>query len=71
MVQNKNYTYNKKYTEQENIENMSIVVQDMKETHENLMKYLLGTQDIKVKWIRDYFPFTEPSYEMQVYFEDT
>lgn len=46
-------------------------MQDMKETHENLVRHLLKRNDVKFKWLPDYFPFTEPSFELQVYFEDS
>ena len=42
------------------------IIDDLKQTHENLLKFLMGNQDLEMKWVDGYFPFTEPSFELEV-----
>jgi len=42
---------------------------DLKETLEGLVKHIFGS-DIKIKWAEDYFPFTDPSWEMEICLND-
>lgn len=69
-LQNEDYFYREDFGREENLEFISFVVDDMKETHENLIKYLLNDDGLKMRWNKDYFPFTEPSYELEVFFND-
>ena len=43
----------------------------MKETHENLVKFLLNDPNLKMRWSNDYFPFTEPSFELEIFFNNS
>lgn len=42
------------------------VVQDLKQALEGMVKRLFG--DVQVRWIDAYFPFTDPSLEMEIFF---
>lgn len=42
------------------------MIKDLKETLENLVYQLLGHTDINMRWVEDYFPFTNPSFEMEI-----
>ena len=44
------------------------ILQDLKKTTENLIKLLFG--DIKMRWVEAYFPFTHPSLELEIYFQN-
>ena len=41
---------------------------DLKQTLEELVKDLFG-KDIQMRWVSAYFPFTNPSYELEIYFK--
>lgn len=69
-IQDKDYRYFKNKTKEENLSYVACIVQDMKQTHENLIRYLLGDQNVPMRWIEAYFPFTEPSYELEVFFNN-
>jgi phenylalanyl-tRNA synthetase alpha chain len=45
---------------------LKLVAQDLKETHENLMKHLFKNAKLEFRWSPDSFPFTEPSFELEV-----
>lgn len=45
------------------------LVYDMQKTIIGLFKALLG-DDIKYRWNTDYFPFTHPSYELEIFYND-
>lgn len=45
---------------------LSLVEQDLKSGLEGLARELFG--DVKMRWLDDYFPFTEPSFELEIYF---
>jgi len=49
-------------------EKISIVEQDLKSALEELARELFG--DVKMRWVDAYFPFTDPSYELEIYFND-
>lgn len=70
MVQNADYKYCEGLSESQRLKALSATVQDLKETHENLIRFLLGSNDIKMRWVKGYFPFTEPSFELEVFFND-
>ena len=40
---------------------------DLKQTLEDLVRQLFG-KDIQTRWVPAYFPFTHPSYELEIYF---
>ena len=40
---------------------------DLKQTLEDLVRQLFG-KDIQTRWVSAYFPFTHPSYELEIYF---
>jgi phenylalanyl-tRNA synthetase alpha chain len=42
--------------------------QELKRALEGLAKELFG--DVEMRWIDAYFPFTEPSFELEIYFKD-
>lgn len=45
---------------------MRLVIKDLKETHEELMKYLFTNLNLPQRWNPDYFPFTDPSFELEI-----
>lgn len=47
---------------------MGIVVQDLKMTLEGLVRDLFGER-IEMRWIDAYFPFTFPSFELEILYE--
>lgn len=47
---------------------LKFIEQDLKQTIEGLAKHLFG--DVECRWLEDYFPFTEPSYELEILFND-
>lgn len=42
--------------------------QELKKALEGLAKELFG--DVEMRWIDAYFPFTDPSFELEIYFKD-
>lgn len=46
--------------------NEDFVVQDLKEALEGMVRALFG--DVQIRWIDAYFPFTDPSLEMEIFF---
>ena len=47
---------------------LKFVEQDLKDGLEGMVKELFG--DVKMRWGEDYFPFTDPSFELEIYFND-
>ena len=45
--------------------NISDVEQDLKQTLESLVRHIFG-ETLQIKWSPDYFPFTDPSWEMEI-----
>lgn len=68
VFQNKDYRYNPSLSFDEEIRIRAVVVQDMKTTHERLIRLILNQPDVQMRWVSAYFPFTEPSYELEAFF---
>ena len=49
---------------------LRLIIEDLKETHINLFKFILGTSDFTSRWNPDFFPFTDPSFELEIYLKD-
>ena len=47
---------------------VEFVKEDLKKTLEGLAKHLFG--DVECRWVDAYFPFTDPSIELEIYFND-
>lgn len=45
------------------------VVHDMKSHIENIVKDLFG-KNTEMRWIDAYFPFTEPSLQLEIFYEN-
>lgn len=48
---------------------MQIVIQDLKSTIQNLIIFLFKDPDLQFRWVDAYFPFTQPSFEMEIFYE--
>lgn len=44
-----------------------VIEDDLKALLTGLARHLFG--DVQMRWRDDYFPFTEPSFELDVFFE--
>lgn len=58
-----------------NSDGVELVVNDLKSTLEGLVKYLFSGSissgsELKIRWVEGYFPFTHPSLEMEIYYQD-
>ena len=62
----RSYTQDYFNTKQEDVK-IQLVMKDMQETYESLVRTIFG-KDVQYRWIPAYFPFTEPSLEMEIYF---
>lgn len=51
------------------LEAVKLVEHELKVTLIGLVKHLFGEQ-IKYRWVDAYFPFTHPSWELEIYFRD-
>lgn len=51
------------------LEAVKLVEHEMKTTLIGLVKHLFGDK-IKYRWVDAYFPFTHPSWELEIYFND-
>eukprot|EP00554_Chaetoceros_debilis_P002042 CAMPEP_0194082346 /NCGR_PEP_ID=MMETSP0149-20130528/7885_1 /TAXON_ID=122233 /ORGANISM="Chaetoceros debilis, Strain MM31A-1" /LENGTH=463 /DNA_ID=CAMNT_0038764483 /DNA_START=140 /DNA_END=1531 /DNA_ORIENTATION=+ len=49
-------------------EKFKIVENDLKNGLEGMVRELFG--DVEMRWGEDYFPFTDPSFELEIYFND-
>ncbi|KAM9332510.1 phenylalanine--tRNA ligase, mitochondrial isoform 2-T2 [Pholidichthys leucotaenia] len=54
--------------ENHSLEAMKLVEFNLKETLTRLVTHLFG-EDVEVRWVDCYFPFTHPSFEMEVRFQ--
>jgi phenylalanyl-tRNA synthetase alpha chain len=50
-------------------ERMRYIEQDLKTVLEGLAKHLFGP-DIEWRWVDEYFPFTNPSLELEIYYDN-
>lgn len=50
------------------IDAVMVLELDLKRTLEDLVRHLFG-KDIRTRWVSAYFPFTHPSYELEIYFQ--
>lgn len=48
---------------------LRVVQQDLKETIENLVKHLFQDPLLQTRWVDAYFPFTTPSFELEIFYE--
>lgn len=44
------------------------VTKDLQGTLDGMVRAIFG--DVEVRWIDEYFPFTDPSFEMEIFFQD-
>ncbi|KAJ8957668.1 hypothetical protein NQ318_017560 [Aromia moschata] len=51
------------------LEAVKLMEFELKDTLAGLARHLFG-EDIKHRWVDTYFPFTQPSWELEVYYED-
>lgn len=51
------------------LEAVKLVEHEMKTTLIGLVKHLFG-EEIKYRWVDAYFPFTHPSWELEIFFND-
>ena len=45
-----------------------LVERDLKNVLENLARHIFG--DVEMRWNDDFFPFTDPSFELEVFYND-
>ncbi|KAK3205659.1 hypothetical protein Dsin_019705 [Dipteronia sinensis] len=50
------------------VDGTDYAAQDLKKCLEGLARHLFGA--VEMRWIDTYFPFTNPSYELEIYFQD-
>ncbi|XP_024526265.1 phenylalanine--tRNA ligase, chloroplastic/mitochondrial isoform X2 [Selaginella moellendorffii] len=50
------------------LDGTDLAVKDLKETLEGLAKRLFG--NVEMRWIDTYFPFTNPSFELEIFFKE-
>ena len=51
------------------LEAVKLVEYDLKETLSNLVQHLCE-EKVEIRWVDAYFPFTHPSWEMEIKVED-
>ena len=51
------------------LEAVKLVEYDLKETLSNLVQHLCD-EKVEIRWVDAYFPFTHPSWEMEIKVED-
>ncbi|CAK9215369.1 unnamed protein product [Sphagnum troendelagicum] len=59
------------FTQQEweaaGMDGTALAAQELKKTLEGLARHLFG--DVQMRWVDTYFPFTDPSYELEIFFQ--
>lgn len=60
------YVYNPEEWEAKGITGEELAANELKEVLEGLAKHLFG--DVECRWVDAYFPFTVPSYELEIFF---
>ena len=50
----------------DHLSEVEVVSKELKETLEGLAQHLFG--EVEMRWVDAYFPFTEPSYELEIFF---
>lgn len=53
--------------ESKNLSSLELASTELKATLEGLVKHLFG--ECEMRWVDAYFPFTEPSYELEIFFK--
>ena len=48
-------------------EKLAIVERHLKKTLEGMIREIFG--DVQMRWVDAYFPFTDPSFELEIYFQ--
>ncbi|KAH9503491.1 Phenylalanyl-tRNA synthetase [Bulinus truncatus] len=51
------------------LEAAKLIEHDLKACLEGLMKHLFGS-DVKMRWVGAYFPFTHPSWELEIFYQE-
>lgn len=69
IVQNKTYKYFGSSSSEEEVALVQLIINDLKQTHASLMRFLLEDSALQTRWNNDYFPFTEPSFELEMHYE--
>mmetsp|Transcript_2603 Transcript_2603/g.9447 ORF Transcript_2603/g.9447 Transcript_2603/m.9447 type:complete len:421 (-) Transcript_2603:741-2003(-) len=59
--------FTKEELEKNDIPPAEFVSRELKDTLEGLALHLFG--DVELRWVDAYFPFTEPSYELEIFFK--
>ncbi|CAJ1964554.1 unnamed protein product [Cylindrotheca closterium] len=49
-------------------QNVELVMEDLKKTLEGLAQHLFGP--VECRWVEEYFPFTHPSLELEIWYQD-
>lgn len=49
-------------------EQMAMIEQDLKQSLEGLAHHLFGR--VPMRWVDEYFPFTHPSYELEIFYQE-
>ncbi|XP_057816032.1 phenylalanine--tRNA ligase, chloroplastic/mitochondrial isoform X2 [Cryptomeria japonica] len=54
--------------EESGVDGTSYAAMDLKKNLEALARHLFG--DVEMRWVDTYFPFTNPSFELEIYFQE-
>lgn len=61
--------YNFKDIGSKNVQEAKIICErDLKQVLENLARHIFG--DLEMRWVDAYFPFTDPSMELEIYYNN-
>jgi len=50
-------------------DNCAMIAADLKQTLEGMIRAVFDDPDLETRWRDDYFPFTEPSFELDVFYQ--